>query len=51
MDIPTTEDPKVFLLTVVNNPAVDMPTRIAAAAALMPYYHERLADDEEDEEQ
>lgn len=50
-EIPKTDDPKEFLLSVMNNAGIDGATRLDAARALMPYYHERLADDDEDEEE
>jgi len=52
-EMPTTDDPKVFLLAVMNSRTVDMSTRIEAAAAVMPYVHERLTneDDSEDEDE
>ena len=33
-----TQDPKRFLLAVMNDPATDMPLRIEAAKALLPYF-------------
>jgi hypothetical protein len=50
-EIPKADDPKEFLLSVMNHPGVAMADRVEAAQALMPYYHERLAseDDETDD--
>ena len=41
LDIPTTKDPLVFLLLVMNDPASDARLRIVAATAALPYVHER----------
>ena len=38
-DLPTTNDPLVFLLALVNEPTADMRLRLNAAVALMPYVH------------
>jgi hypothetical protein len=48
--IKKTDDPREFLLAVMNNDANDMSARIAAADALMPYYHERLAGKNDEQE-
>jgi hypothetical protein len=38
-DVPReAQDPKRFLLAVMNDPATDMPLRIEAAKALLPYF-------------
>ncbi|MFC0399237.1 hypothetical protein [Paraburkholderia rhizosphaerae] len=49
-EIPKVDDPKEFLLSVMNNTGIAVEDRVEAAQALMPYYHERLAseDDETD---
>lgn len=38
------EDPKVFLLAVMNDTTLDGKVRLDAAKALMPYVHQRLAE-------
>ncbi|PRX26839.1 hypothetical protein B0G75_117123 [Paraburkholderia sp. BL18I3N2] len=48
--IKKTDDPREFLLAVMNNDAIDMSARIEAADALMPYYHERLAAEDDEQE-
>jgi hypothetical protein len=48
--IKKTDDPREFLLAVMNNDAVDMSVRIEAADALMPYCHERLASEDDEDE-
>lgn len=41
LDIAATKDPLVFLLSVMNDSAVDARMRIVAATAALPYVHER----------
>ncbi|CAG4925658.1 hypothetical protein [Paraburkholderia saeva] len=48
--IEKSDDPREFLLAVMNNDAIDMSIRIEAAGALMPYYHERLAGEDDEQE-
>ncbi|MGF6974907.1 hypothetical protein QFZ94_003357 [Paraburkholderia sp. JPY465] len=44
------DDPKAFLLSVMNNAELDPASRIEAAQALMPYYHPPLAAEEPNDE-
>lgn len=43
IDVGRHDDPKAFLLAIVNCEAAGMRLRIAAAVALMPYLHRRAS--------
>lgn len=42
--IPTTDDPKTFLLGVMNDPVAESRERIDAAKTLMPFMHQKLGE-------
>lgn len=42
--IPHYEDPKEFLMAIMNDSSIDGRARIDAAKALMPYVHKRLGE-------
>ena len=42
--LPASNDPLVFLLALVNEPAADMRLRLDAAVALMPYVHAKTGE-------
>jgi phage terminase small subunit len=43
-DIPRTEDPIKFLVTIMNEPAADLRYRIDAAKAMLPFKHQKLGE-------
>jgi phage terminase small subunit len=43
--LPTTADPKVFLLAMMNNGEADVKLRVDAAKALLPFMHRRAGED------
>ena len=43
-------DPKVFLVELMNDPAVDVRMRVDAAKALMPFVHQKLGEGGKKEE-
>lgn len=44
IDIPSHEDPKAFLLALMNDNEADIKTRADAAKALMPFVHAKLGE-------
>jgi phage terminase small subunit len=48
--LPTTDDPKVFLLAVMNHPKVDGKLRIDAAKSVLPFVHQKLGEGGKKEE-
>lgn len=44
IEVATTEDPKVFLLSVMNDQEMDARLRIDAAKSLMPFMHVKLGE-------
>lgn len=43
-------DPKDYLLSVMNDPRAAMEDRIEAAKTLMPYFHEQMVSDDESDD-
>jgi phage terminase small subunit len=43
-DIPGEQDPKAFLLSVMNDPGMDGRHRLEAAKALLPFMHPKLGE-------
>lgn len=44
IEIDPSKDPKMFLVNVMNNPDVDLKTRMDAARTLMPFMHSKLGE-------
>ena len=44
LELPTVNDPLVFLLAVMNDSTIDISIRVEAAKVLMPYHHAKRVD-------
>ena len=51
LDLPTVNDPLVFLLAVMNDSTIDVSLRLDAAKALLPYHHAKKVEGVKDEKQ
>ncbi|MBP6008060.1 MAG: hypothetical protein KA740_10185 [Rhodoferax sp.] len=49
VDLPTTNDPLAFLLSVMGNPAIDLRLRLDAAKTLMPFQHPKAGEGVKDQ--